>query len=248
MGTEPEAPGPIWPARAVPRGSRQGGAGSGASAPPVAHPAVLRTAAAVHPFARGSGRCSPDTLSQRRTSRDRPEREGETDDDDEDRRKESRRGAEEGGVACCVGGDRARPVHRRCRPSDRKQRARGRRHPAAPPGTIGWTGAGNDTLWGLAGDDALVGGLGRDLLIGASGKDRLFGSPDADILDAGSGADRLNGGSGSDSLSGGSGPNNLFAYDGQKDVVACGPGRDFASVDELDEVKADCEEIGVAIP
>jgi Ca2+-binding RTX toxin-like protein len=61
----------------------------------------------------------------------------------------------------------------------------------------------------------------------------LRGLAGNDLLDGGRGADRLDGGSGNDTLA---------ARDGTRDTVACGPGRDKATVDSLDRVSG-CETV-----
>ena len=86
---------------------------------------------------------------------------------------------------------------------------------------------GNDVVRGLGGPDQLYGNEGRDEVVGGYGEDKLYG---------GNGNDRLR-------------SQDIFSQSGAyRDVVDCGPGEDFASVDFRDVVHADCEEVGVAIP
>lgn len=91
-----------------------------------------------------------------------------------------------------------------------------------------------DVLRGYAGHDRLSGRGGRDLLYGGSGRDRLHGGSGKDTLRGGANGDRLVGGSGRDVLRGGSGPDAIRARDGRRDRIACGPGRDRATLDEHD--------------
>jgi Ca2+-binding RTX toxin-like protein len=74
----------------------------------------------------------------------------------------------------------------------------------------------NDVLRGLAGNDRLRGGRGNDVLRGGAGQDRLFG------------------GLGRDALYGERGNDRLSARDGERDLVAGGPGFDQAWVDQND--------------
>jgi Ca2+-binding RTX toxin-like protein len=79
----------------------------------------------------------------------------------------------------------------------------------------------------LAGPDQLYGDGGRDRVVGGNGEDRLYG------------------GYGNDNLWSG----DIFSDSGAyRDVVNCGPGEDFASVDFRDQVRANCEEVALAIP
>jgi Ca2+-binding RTX toxin-like protein len=74
--------------------------------------------------------------------------------------------------------------------------------------------AGNDRIFGYRGNDKLLGGLGNDVLVGGAGRDRIEG---------GLGNDRIN------------------SRDGDRDSIACGPGRDTVLKDKLDVVHRDCE-------
>ena len=85
-----------------------------------------------------------------------------------------------------------------------------------------------DEIRGLGGPDQLYGNGGRDRLVGGYGEDKLYG---------GNGKDRLR-------------SQDIFSQSGAyKDVVDCGPGKDFAAVDFRDRVNRDnCEVLAVAIP
>ena len=87
---------------------------------------------------------------------------------------------------------------------------------------------GGDEIRGLGGPDQLYGNGGRDRLVGGYGEDKLYG---------GNGNDRLR-------------SQDIFSQTGAyKDVVDCGPGKDFAAVDFRDQVNRDnCEVLVVAIP
>jgi CSLREA domain-containing protein len=94
-------------------------------------------------------------------------------------------------------------------------------------------GNGNDRLYGGNGNDTIHGGGGNDVLFGDGGNDRLFG-------DAGS--DRLTGGAGKNVYHGGRGNDRISARNGKRELVDCGPGRDFAVVDRFDRVRH-CETV-----
>jgi Ca2+-binding RTX toxin-like protein len=94
------------------------------------------------------------------------------------------------------------------------------------------------------GDDKVVGRQGSDLVRGGSGHDRLLGEGSADILRGGRGGDLVDGGSKSDVLRSDQGSDRVKAIDGNVDVVRCGSGRDFASVDAKDSVRG-CENVAV---
>jgi hypothetical protein len=88
-------------------------------------------------------------------------------------------------------------------------------------------------------DDGSVGetdDVGGDLerVDGGTGDDTLIGSGASELLNGGAGNDALDGAGGADFLSGGAGDDTIDARDGVADVVSCGDGTDFASVDQLD--------------
>ena len=93
-----------------------------------------------------------------------------------------------------------------------------------------------DVLRGFGGSDRLHGKGGRDHLYGGAGRDRLDGGTGRDVLRGGGGGDRLVGGRDADVLRGGSGPDNIRARDGVRDRIACGPGRDRATLDSKDVI------------
>jgi len=128
-------------------------------------------------------------------------------------------------------------------------------------------GPGPDTLMGTKGSDTLAGRGNSDWIDGRAGKDVINGGPGDDdplspaigILDGGPGADVISGGPGGDMLIDGPSPgdsavdilyggdgNDFFITDNRppaRDIVSCGAGRDFASVDPKDIVRGDCERV-----
>jgi hypothetical protein len=89
---------------------------------------------------------------------------------------------------------------------------------------------------------------GRDCLFGQRGPDRLFGDEGQDLVVGGRGRDRVNGGPGRDRLKSGTGSDVIRAQDGERDLVRCGRGDDFAQVDpKLDRVRG-CELLATASP
>jgi acid phosphatase type 7 len=101
---------------------------------------------------------------------------------------------------------------------------------------------GADRVFGGRGDDRISGGSGRDTLLGGRGHDRIWGGPQRDLLI---------GGRGRDTLRGGSGPDRVIARDKWRDRIACGSGRDRATLDSADVIvdataanpKGSCEEV-----
>ena len=66
---------------------------------------------------------------------------------------------------------------------------------------------------------------------------RLTGGSGADTLSGAEAQDRLTGGSGSDILTGGSGNDRIFAADNRSDSIDCGPGRDTAVIDLIEDLQ-----------
>lgn len=83
-----------------------------------------------------------------------------------------------------------------------------------------------------------VRGVDTDALRGTEGDDRLTGFGGEDGVWGLGGDDELYGGAGRDLILGGTGDDFVGAKDGDADLVACGPGKDVASVDSVDR---DCE-------
>jgi len=110
---------------------------------------------------------------------------------------------------------------------------------------IGYTGSGDDRLFGsnghnsigggedsdyisgLGGDDTIYGGkgLGRDTLVGGAGGDTVFGGGGDDDLTGGSGGDLLFNGAGNDTVRGGSEGDTLWGGGGD-DLLTGGIGAD----------------------
>ena len=80
-----------------------------------------------------------------------------------------------------------------------------------------------------------------DKLRGTAGPDRLYGYRGNDVLTGGNGNDVLVGGLGNDRLRGGRGNDRIYARDGQRDTIACGPGKDNVAADLVDRVNRECE-------
>jgi Tol biopolymer transport system component len=107
--------------------------------------------------------------------------------------------------------------------------------------TLDGTTAG-DLLRGLAGRDVLRGLAGTDCLDGGAGNDTLDGGPGNDRLTGGAGNDKLIGGTGKNTYSGGAGRDKVSARNGTKETVACGAGRDTATIDKKDRPTG-CERV-----
>jgi Ca2+-binding RTX toxin-like protein len=88
-----------------------------------------------------------------------------------------------------------------------------------------------DQIYGYGGDDIISGLRGSDLIYGGRGEDALWGSY---------GADNLYGRSGTDDLHGMGGDDYISAKDGRRELVDCGPGRDWFNTDSFDVVR-NCE-------
>jgi RTX calcium-binding nonapeptide repeat (4 copies) len=97
-----------------------------------------------------------------------------------------------------------------------------------------------------ASDRVITGTGNADVLNGGSGSDTIYGNAGNDRIVGRGGNDTLYGGHGRDSLAGGPGKDTIFARDGERDTIACGGGGDTATVDALDQVAADCEQVARA--
>jgi len=104
----------------------------------------------------------------------------------------------------------------------------------------------DEILVGTSYADTIRAKGGADVVRGRGGPDQLYGNTGRDKIYGGFGkGDRLHGGRGDDRLI----SEDIFSQSGAfRDVVDCGPGDDSASVDFRDRVRANCEEVGVAIP
>jgi Ca2+-binding RTX toxin-like protein len=91
------------------------------------------------------------------------------------------------------------------------------------------------------GAEVITGTPRADTLNGGRSADTLYGHGGDDRLDGRAGNDSVYGGHGNDRIAGGPGDDRIFARDGERDEIACGPGRDVATVDRGDQVAADCE-------
>jgi Ca2+-binding RTX toxin-like protein len=111
-------------------------------------------------------------------------------------------------------------------------------------------GAGADRIAGRGGADRIEGRRGSDVLAGGPGFDRIKGGAGADRISGGPGGAAMVGGPGRDEFNavdgkpvGGQGRDVIRARDGQPDVINCGPGRDIAYVDRVEEGVFGCERI-----
>jgi Ca2+-binding RTX toxin-like protein len=91
--------------------------------------------------------------------------------------------------------------------------------------------------------ESVVGGSGPDVLTGEDGANTLSGGAGADQMRGLGGDDKLNGGPGKDVLTGGSGDEVITAKDGSKDTIDCGTGNDRVTVDAIDVVSSNCEQV-----
>jgi Tol biopolymer transport system component len=72
---------------------------------------------------------------------------------------------------------------------------------------------------------------------------RIYGTRFADQLCGRRGADAIRPLQGKDRVSAGAGPDVIYARDGDRDVIACGLGRDLVIADRQDKVARDCERV-----
>jgi len=118
--------------------------------------------------------------------------------------------------------------------------------PGGSDGSGGSAGGGAgrcaNTIRGTRHRDLLVGTRGGDRLLGGRKRDRLRGRRGDDCIKGHRGSDRIKGGPGRDRLFGGPGRDKIMARDGERDLVRCGKGRDFALVDRADKVRG-CERV-----
>jgi len=108
------------------------------------------------------------------------------------------------------------------------------------PDLIKGRGAG-DHLNGRGGADTINGQGGFDHIIGGGAADTLLGGPGGAVMVGGSGRDEFNAIKGK--LVGGQGRDVIRARDGHPDVVNCGPGKDVAYVDRVEDGVTDCERV-----
>lgn len=104
-------------------------------------------------------------------------------------------------------------------------------------------GSGSDVLTGEDGANTLSGGAGADQLNGLGGDDNLNGGTGSDVLSGASGDEVITGGPNPDKISGGSGDDVINAKDSSKDTIDCGTGSDRVTVDAIDVVSSNCEQV-----
>ena len=135
-----------------------------------------------------------------------------------------------------------------------------------------------DFMAGGTGEDNLEGGTGNDVVLGGppppgpnqppeqerpGASDVVKGGPGDDDVDGAAGADALYGGDGEDLITDGENrggaPDALYGEDGDdllgprnvpagRDVVDCGPGRDWVFADRADVISDDCERVRYRFP
>ena len=82
----------------------------------------------------------------------------------------------------------------------------------------------------------------EDVTTGA-GNDTLTGNDAFNVLTSQAGDDTVDAGAGSDVVSAGDRDDVVSARDGYADDIDCGPGTDRATVDQLDRVRSNCEQV-----
>ena len=103
-----------------------------------------------------------------------------------------------------------------------------------------------DEIYGFGGDDTIYGFVGNDALRGDEQTDS--GLDGADLLNAGRGNDTINAQDyaghppGTDTIKAGKGNDTIYAADKVKDVIDCGPGRDYVLYDRDLDTVTNCED------
>jgi hemolysin type calcium-binding protein len=86
------------------------------------------------------------------------------------------------------------------------------------------------------------------VISGTARADHLVGTRHRDRIDGHGGGDRINGRGAPDNLFGGSGADRIRARDGRQDMIDCGPGKDVAIVDRIENGVYDCEHLRLPKP
>ena len=102
---------------------------------------------------------------------------------------------------------------------------------------------GNDRIIGTNGDDVIVTFGGNDVIFAKRGNDTICSGDGRDAVFAGRGNDWVDPGSDRDLVVASRGNDMIFAQDGEKDSIYCGPGNDFAQVDERERRISRCETV-----
>jgi len=113
--------------------------------------------------------------------------------------------------------------------------------------------AGNTTttasgIVGTNGPDKLIGTRHDDSIDGRGGADLIRGRGGRDVLRGGTGRDEVVGGKGFDRVNAGGGRDTVRARDHRPDTIECGPGRDLARVDRVEDGVYDCEVLRIPKP
>ena len=112
--------------------------------------------------------------------------------------------------------------------------------PRRTPGSADSGGRCRGRIRGTARNDNLRGTASSEIVVGRKGNDRISALRGNDCIRGNSGRDRLSGGPGTDRIKGGTGNDRIFAQDGQRDIIACGKGRDRVRADHVDVLRR-CE-------
>jgi len=118
----------------------------------------------------------------------------------------------------------------------------------AGSGTKGSAAVTGKVLVGTDGHDRLIGTARHDEISGRGGPDLVRGRRGWDLVKGGAGGDRVVGGKGYDHIYGGGGNDDIRARDRRPDTIECGPGRDVAIVDRVEDGVYDCEELHIPKP
>ena len=97
-------------------------------------------------------------------------------------------------------------------------------------------------ILGSATGGALLGTEAQDMILGGQAADEIRGLADADCVRARRGKDEVDGGTGRDVMNGGKGADTMDSSSPERDRVACGKGRDEATISPNDRTRG-CEEI-----
>ena len=118
----------------------------------------------------------------------------------------------------------------------------------AGSGPSGVVKPGGRTIVGTNGPDKLIGTNRPDSIDGRGGADLLRGRGGNDVLRGGTGRDTVVGGKKFDRINAGRGRDTIRARDRKPDTIECGPGRDLAIVDRIEDGVYDCEQLHIPKP
>jgi hypothetical protein len=101
---------------------------------------------------------------------------------------------------------------------------------------------GPDRIVGTPGGDIVIAGSGNDTIDAGGGQNEIQAQWGNDTVRTGAGPDTIDLGPGKDTVFSGAGSDQVIANDGQRDVIDCGAGYDYAFVDRSD-VTRNCERV-----